>query len=241
MAKELEKVPAIAHSNKSNKTVSTKNTSKTDSTKKATFNADANTLKEMQENVTVLQQKLNGLDVHSDQFKEVAKDIDFWKRKIEDVNRGFELGSITDYEKQIKGINDVLQNANLTETQRNKLVKERAKLEETIKSKEVKGYANGSISDLNEQKNNIQKRLTNENLTIDTRLKLITKVNDLQECIDNISDFTTIKVKKVTVENQNKLDSFDNAQSMIDTIIKQRQLGIIDKDTAIKQIEDIKT
>src|SRR3712207_2134889 len=102
MAKELEKVPAIAHSNKSNKTVSTKNTSKTDSTKKATFNADANTLKEMQENVTVLQQKLNGLDVHSDQFKEVAKDIDFWKRKIEDVNRGFELGSITDYEKQIK-------------------------------------------------------------------------------------------------------------------------------------------
>lgn len=208
------------------------------------FNKDADTLQGMQDNVTVLENKLKKLKVDSEEFKKTTKEIQLWKDKIEVVQKSFEKveqpkfqeGSIADYEKQISKVDEDLKNLNLTEEERNAKLKERAALLDIIASKKEKPYQEGSISDLEEQINKLQNRLNNENITAKARLELKTKVADLQKQIDELSDSTTIKIKNVSIDTQDKLDSFDNAQANVDSIVKQRELGIIDKSQAESEI-----
>lgn len=208
------------------------------------FNKDADTLQGMQDNVTVLENKLKKLKVDSEEFKKTTKEIQLWKDKIEVVQKSFEKveqpkfqeGSIADYEKQISKVDEDLKNLNLTEEERNAKLKERAALLDIIASKKEKPYQEGSISDLEEQINKLQNRLNNENITAKARLELKTKIADLQKQIDELSDSTTIKIKNVSIDTQNKLDSFDNAQANVDSIVKQRELGIIDKSQAESEI-----
>lgn len=208
------------------------------------FNKDADTLQGMQDNVTVLENKLKKLKVDSEEFKKTTKEIQLWKDKIEVVQKSFEKveqpkfqeGSIADYEKQISKVDEDLKNLNLTEEERNAKLKERAALLDIIASKKEKPYQEGSISDLEEQINKLQNRLNNENITAKARLELKTKIADLQKQIDELSDSTTIKIKNVSIDTQDKLDSFDNAQTNVDQIVKQRELGIIDKSQAESEI-----
>lgn len=208
------------------------------------FNKDADTLQGMQDNVTVLENKLKKLKVDSEEFKKTTKEIQLWKDKIEVVQKSFEKveqpkfqeGSIADYEKQISKVDEDLKNLNLTEEERNAKLKERAALLDIIASKKEKPYQEGSISDLEEQINKLQNRLNNENITAKARLELKTKIADLQKQIDELSDSTTIRIKNVSIDTQNKLDSFDNAQANVDSIVKQRELGIIDKSQAESEI-----
>lgn len=208
------------------------------------FNKDADTLQGMQDNVTVLENKLKKLKVDSEEFKKTTKEIQLWKNKIEVVQKSFEKveqpkfqeGSIADYEKQISKVDEDLKNLNLTEEERNAKLKERAALLDIIASKNEKPYQEGSISDLEEQINKLQNRLNNENVTAKARLELKTKIADLQKQIDELSDSTTIKIKNVSIDTQDKLDSFDNAQANVDSIVKQRELGIIDKSQAESEI-----
>lgn len=208
------------------------------------FNKDADTLQGMQDNVIVLENKLKKLKVDSEEFKSTSKEIQLWKDKIEVVQKSFEKveqpkfqeGSIADYEKQISKVDEDLKNLNLTEEERNAKLKERAALLDIIASKKEKPYQEGSISDLEEQINKLQNRLNNENITAKARLELKTKIADLQKQIDELSDSTTIRIKKVSIDTQNKLDSFDNAQANVDSIVKQRELGIIDKSQAESEI-----
>lgn len=208
------------------------------------FNKDADTLQGMQDNVTVLENKLKKLKVDSEEFKKTTKEIQLWKDKIEVVQKSFEKveqpkfqeGSIADYEKQISKVDEDLKNLNLTEEERNAKLKERAALLDIIASKKEKPYQEGSISDLEEQINKLQNRLNNENITAKARLELKTKIADLQKQIDELSDSTTIKIKNVSIDTQDKLDSFDNAQANVDSIVKQRELGIIDKSQAESEI-----
>ncbi len=211
------------------------------------FNKDADTLQGMQDNVTVLENKLKKLKVDSEEFKSTSKEIQLWKDKIEVVQKSFEKveqpkfqeGSIADYEKQISKVDEDLKNLNLTEEERNAKLKERAALLDIIASKKEKPYQEGSISDLEEQINKLQNRLNNENITAKARLELKTKIADLQKQIDELSDSTTIKIKNVSIDTQDKLDSFDNAQANVDSIVKQRELGIIDKSQAETEIAAI--
>ena len=50
----------------------------------------------MQDNVSVLENNLKGLNINSTQFKEVSKEIENWKDKIADVNKEFEKNSVAD-------------------------------------------------------------------------------------------------------------------------------------------------
>lgn len=250
---ELNKVPKVSKpssgSKKAKKTKTKKNKTNHKKVTKAEpkFNKDANTLQGMQDNVTVLENKLKTLKVNSEEFKKTTKEIQFWKDKIEVVQKSFEKveppkfekGSIADYEKQISKVDEDLKNLNLTEEERNTKLKERAALLDLIANKKEKPYQNGSISDLEEQISKLQNRLNNETLTAKARLELKTKISDLQKQVDNLSDNTTIKIKNVSIGTQDKLDSFSNAQTNVDSIVKQRELGIIDKSQAETEIAAI--
>lgn len=246
---ELNKVPKVSKlssgSKKNKKTKTNKNKKVAKAEPK--FNKDANTLQGMQDNVTVLENKLKTLKVNSEEFKKTTKEIQLWKDKIDVVQKSFEKveppkfekGSIADYENQLSKVDNDLKNLNLTEEERNAKLKERAALLDLIANKKEKPYQNGSISDLEEQISKLQNRLNNETLTAKARLELKTKVYDLQKQVDNLSDNTTIKIKNVSVGTQDKLDSFSNAQTNVDSIVKQRELGIIDKSQAETEIAAI--
>ena len=246
---ELNKVPKVSKPSSGSKKTKKTKTNKHKKVIKAEpkFNKDANTLQGMQDNVTVLENKLKTLKVNSEEFKKTTKEIQLWKDKIDVVQKSFEKveppkfekGSIADYENQLSKVDNDLKNLNLTEEERNAKLKERAALLDLIANKKEKPYQNGSISDLEEQISKLQNRLNNETLTAKARLELKTKVYDLQKQVDNLSDNTTIKIKNVSIGTQDKLDSFSNAQTNVDSIVKQRELGIIDKSHAETEIAAI--
>ena len=246
---ELNKVPKVSKPSSGSKKTKKTKTNKHKKVIKAEpkFNKDANTLQGMQDNVTVLENKLKTLKVNSEEFKKTTKEIQLWKDKIDVVQKSFEKveppkfekGSIADYENQLSKVDNDLKNLNLTEEERNAKLKERAALLDLIANKKEKPYQNGSISDLEEQISKLQNRLNNETLTAKARLELKTKVYDLQKQVDNLSDNTTIKIKNVSIGTQDKLDSFSNAQTNVDSIVKQRELGIIDKSQAETEIAAI--
>ena len=246
---EINKVPKVSKPSSGSKKTKKTKTNKHKKVIKAEpkFNKDANTLQGMQDNVTVLENKLKTLKVNSEEFKKTTKEIQLWKDKIDVVQKSFEKveppkfekGSIADYENQLSKVDNDLKNLNLTEEERNAKLKERAALLDLIANKKEKPYQNGSISDLEEQISKLQNRLNNETLTAKARLELKTKVYDLQKQVDNLSDNTTIKIKNVSIGTQDKLDSFSNAQTNVDSIVKQRELGIIDKSQAETEIAAI--
>lgn len=246
---ELNKVPKVSKPSSGSKKTKKTKTNKHKKVIKAEpkFNKDANTLQGMQDNVTVLENKLKTLKVNSEEFKKTTKEIQLWKDKIDVVQKSFEKveppkfekGSIADYENQLSKVDNDLKNLNLTEEERNAKLKERAALLDLIANKKEKPYQNGSISDLEEQISKLQNRLNNETLTAKARLELKTKISDLQKQVDNLSDNTTIKIKNVSIGTQDKLDSFSNAQTNVDSIVKQRELGIIDKSQAETEIAAI--
>lgn len=201
------------------------------------FDAQANTIKSINENINVLSDKLETLDPNTDAFKNTIKQLDEWQTKLDDINNnGFNASATS-----IKDINNNLQILNYRLEKTTPRTAEWKEVTEQIKKQKqlLSEFSVGSISDLNSQISEIDEKLQNETLSINARIKLQTKKKDLQDAIDNISDTTTIKIVKLDYQTQNKVSSFDNAQSNIESIKKQNDLGIIDKSSADKQIADI--
>ena len=94
------------------------------------------------------------------------------------------------------------------------------------------GYYEDEISKLNS-------RLKNENLSIDARIEIKSQISDIQNQIDSLTDTATIKVRKVDVETQNKIDSYANANTNINSIKEQQEIGIIDKSQAESEIAEL--
>lgn len=200
------------------------------------FDKNAKTIKGMSDNIQILSDKLKNLDPNTDAFKETTNLIENWQTKLDDINNnGFKDGA-----KSIKDINNNIQilNYRLEKTaprtdewfQITKQIKEQKELLNT--------FAKGSIADLNNQISEISDQLQNENLTVAARVKLETTKKELQDAIDTISDTTTIKIKKLDFNTQDKIKSYDNAQSNIDSVTNQHNIGLIDKQDADSQIAD---
>lgn len=201
------------------------------------FDTQAQTIKGIKDNINILGDRLENLDPNTDAFRETTRLIDSWQNRLDDINNnGFKEGATS-----IRDINGNLQilNYRLNKTTPKtaewfmitKQIKEQKRLLET--------FANGSVADLNSQIEEIQDRLSNENLTADVRIQLETTKKELQDAVDAISDTATIKIRKLDYGTQDKVSSYENAQSNIDAISNQRDLGIIDKKTADCQIADI--
>ena len=198
------------------------------------FDENAKTIKGMSDNIQILSDKLQNLDPNTDAFKETTNLIESWQTKLDDI--GFKDGA-----KSIKDINNNIQILNYRLEKTAPRTDEWFQITKQIKQQKelLNTFAKGSIADLNNQINEISDQLQNENLTVDARIKLETTKKELQDAIDNISDTTTIKIKKLDFDTQDKVKSYDNAQTNINSITNQRNIGLIDKQTADSQIADI--
>ena len=201
------------------------------------FDANAKTIKGMSDNIQILSDKLQNLDPNTDAFKETTNLIESWQNKLDDINNnGFK-----DSAKSIKDINNNIQILNYRLDKTVPRTDEWFQITKQIKQQKelLNTFAKGSIADLNNQIDEISEQLQNENLTVDARVKLETTKKELQDAIDNISDTTTIKIKKLDFSTQDKVKSYDNAQTNISSVTNQHNIGLIDKQTADSQIADI--
>lgn len=201
------------------------------------FDVNAKTIKGMSDNIQILSDKLQNLDPNTDAFKETTNLIESWQTKLDDINNnGFK-----DNAKSIKDINNNIQILNYRLNKTVPRTDEWFQITKQIKQQKelLNTFAKGSIADLNNQIDEISEQLQNENLTVDTRVKLETTKKELQDAIDTISDTTTIKIKKLDFSTQDKVKSYDNAQTNISSVTNQRNIGLIDKQAADSQIADI--
>ena len=201
------------------------------------FDANAKTIKGMSDNIQILSDKLQNLDPNTDAFKETTNLIESWQTKLDDINNnGFK-----DSAKSIKDINNNIQILNYRLDKTVPRTDEWFQITKQIKQQKelLNTFAKGSIADLNNQIDEISEQLQNENLTVDARVKLETTKKELQDAIDTISDTTTIKIKKLDFSTQDKVKSYDNAQTNISSVTNQRNIGLIDKQAADSQITDI--
>ena len=201
------------------------------------FDANAKTIKGMSDNIQILSDKLQNLDPNTDAFKETTNLIESWQTKLDDINNnGFK-----DSAKSIKDINNNIQILNYRLNKTVPRTDEWFQITKQIKQQKelLNTFAKGSIADLNNQIEEISEQLQNENLTVDTRVKLETTKKELQDAIDTISDTTTIKIKKLDFSTQDKVKSYDNAQTNISSVTNQHNIGLIDKQAADSQIADI--
>lgn len=201
------------------------------------FDINAKTIKGMSDNIQILSDKLQNLDPNTDAFKETTNLIESWQTKPDDINNnGFK-----DSAKSIKDINNNIQILNYRLNKTVPRTDEWFQITKQIKQQKelLNTFAKGSIADLNNQIEEISEQLQNENLTVDARVKLETTKKELQDAIDTISDTTTIKIKKLDFSTQDKVKSYDNAQTNISSVTNQRNIGLIDKQAADSQIADI--
>lgn len=201
------------------------------------FDANTKTIKGMSDNIQILSDKLQNLDPNTDAFKETTNLIESWQTKLDDINNnGFK-----DSAKSIKDINNNIQILNYRLDKTVPRTDEWFQITKQIKQQKelLNTFAKGSIADLNNQIDEISEQLQNENLTVDARVKLETTKKELQDAIDTISDTTTIKIKKLDFSTQDKVKSYDNAQTNISSVTNQRNIGLIDKQAADSQIADI--
>lgn len=201
------------------------------------FDANAKTIKGMSDNIQILSDKLQNLGPNTDAFKETTNLIESWQTKLDDINNnGFK-----DNAKSIKDINNNIQILNYRLNKTVPRTDEWFQITKQIKQQKelLNTFAKGSIADLNNQIDEISEQLQNENLTVDARVKLETTKKELQDAIDTISDTTTIKIKKLDFSTQDKVKSYDNAQTNISSVTNQRNIGLIDKQAADSQIADI--
>ena len=201
------------------------------------FDTNAKTIKGMSDNIQILSDKLQNLDPNTDAFKETTNLIESWQTKLDDINNnGFK-----DNAKSIKDINNNIQILNYRLNKTVPRTDEWFQITKQIKQQKelLNTFAKGSIADLNNQIEEISEQLQNENLTVDARVKLETTKKELQDAIDTISDTTTIKIKKLDFSTQDKVKSYDNAQTNISSVTNQRNIGLIDKQAADSQIADI--
>lgn len=116
-------------------------TGNTESTKAdPVFKADAETIEDMENNISILEDKLKKLNPNAPEFEQVSKEIDSWKdkltavenkyKKVEEKKPTFESGSIADYQDQIAKIEEQLQNQNLSMDVRLNLMTDRDNLEQ---------------------------------------------------------------------------------------------------------------
>lgn len=201
------------------------------------FDVNAKTIKGMSDNIQILSDKLQNLDPNTDAFKETTNLIESWQTKLDDINNnGFK-----DSAKSIKDINNNIQILNYRLNKTVPRTDEWFQITKQIKQQKelLNTFAKGSIADLNNQIDEISEQLQNENLTVDARVKLETTKKELQDAIDTISDTTTIKIKKLDFSTQDKVKSYDNAQTNISSVTNQHNIGLIDKQAADSQIADI--
>ena len=99
---------------------------------------------------------------------------------------------------------------------------------------------------LQEELESIEVQLTDENLTVEAKIELINRANEIQQKLDQLSDHNDLTIKAIVEPKYitkgsiyDKRQSISNAKSMIDQTVEDYDNGLIDFKTAKSQIQDI--
>lgn len=181
---------------KSGKTGTTPKVTNSDTPK---YKADAETIKDMENNVSILEEKLKGLKPNTEEFEKVSNEIASWKDKIDNIENPFV--------EVPKTINEANNNVSILQNKLNRLdvnseqFKEVSKQLEEAKAKADEfqdklnkpTFENGSVNYIRDMISKIQEKLDNANLTADVRLNLIQDKKNLEDEVANMVDPTKAK------------------------------------------------
>lgn len=231
----------------------------------AKYTKDANTIKKVRDNITVLQKQLESLDPHSEKFAEVSKEIKFWKKTLEEYNKISLQEANDNLLKDLEDIQGKLQDGyydlaeaaskeveaykkiidylyameDKTSDQYSSMLKYIKLMKEAEKrSKEVK-LEEGSIAYISKQIQDIEKQLNDKKLTVEARIKLLESKFELQKQLDNLSSGTTIKADNLSYKDQVAIDNRQAATEKANNVITKYEVGIIGKDEAKAELKRI--
>lgn len=205
----------------------------------AVYKAEAQTVQEIEDNITVLNKKLKDTKPNSEEYKKVSAEIKKWKDLLDTTPKPTFIENAT-------VIKDINSNITILQERLDNTVRgseEWLKISKQIKdeSKKLSDIQDGSLADLQSQVSEIDDKLSKENLSLNTRLELIDKKAEIQKKIDNISDDSYIKVTPIVGDNRRKRNSISNAQTNINNIADDYDSGLIDYKSAKSQIDKINT
>lgn len=166
----------------------------TDDTPK--YKANAETIQDMENNVSILEGKLKGLKPNTEEFKKVSEEIASWKDKIDNIENPFvEVPkTVNEANNNVSILQNKLNNLDVNSEQFKEVSKEFEKAKATAAEFQEKvnkpTFENGSVNYIRDMISKIQEQLDNANLTADVRLKLIQDQKDLKDELDNMVDPT---------------------------------------------------
>ena len=203
----------------------------------AEYKAEAQTIQEIEDNITVLNKKLKNTKPNSEEYKNVSAEIKKWKDLLDTTPKPTFIENAT-------VIKDINSNISILQKQLESTVrgsKEWLKITKQIKdeTKKLSDIQDDSLADLQSQVSEIDDKLSKENLSLKTRLELIDKKAEIQKKIDDISDDSYIKVTPVVGDMKRKRNSVNNAQTNINNIVDDYDSGLIDYNSAKEEIAKI--
>ena len=156
------------------------------------YKANAETIKDMENNVSILEDKLKGLKPNTEEFKKVSDEIDGWKDKITDADFVLIPKTINDANNNVSILQDKLNRLDVNSDQfkevSEQLEEAKKKAAEFQEKLNKPTFEDGSVNYLKDMISKIQEQLDNANLTADVRLNLIQDKNDLEDEVANMED-----------------------------------------------------
>lgn len=237
--REFEMNRSEARLNGSNNAPKKSGGTKTPKQHVAEYKEQAETVQEIEDNITVLNKRLKDTKPNTEEYKLVSSEIKKWKELLDTTPKPTFIENAT-------VIKDINSNITILQERLDKTVRgseEWLTITKQIKdeSKKLSDIQDGSLADLQNQVSEIDDKLSKENLSLKTRLELIDKKAEIQKKIDDISDDSYIKVTPIVGDNRRKRNSVSNAQTNINNIANDYDSGLIDYKSAKSQIDKINT
>lgn len=199
-------------------------------------------------------------------INQCKEEIDKWKKEVEerkakiDVSTKFEEGSIADIEKQLKELGETKKKLLQTKASLEdlKAIEEQAKqLKNNLEKEEIRlgikpKIEDGSINEIKKRIKEKEEEITlalNTNISPESMKKLQSELDALRKEEEAREIELGIKVNTPTISKEetkfergsvdDKRQSMDNAKSMIGDIQTNFRLGLVEKEDAINQINEI--
>lgn len=159
-----------------------------------TYKANAETIKDMENNVSILEDKLKGLKPNTEEFQKVSDEIASWKDKIDNVQNHFVEfpKTINEANNNVSILQDKLNRLDVNSEQFKEVSKQldeaKAKADEFQEKLNKPTFENGSVNYIRDMIAKIQEQLDNANLKADVRLNLIQDKKDLEDKVANMVD-----------------------------------------------------
>lgn len=192
--------------------------------------------------------KKENFETAKQRMKELKKDIE-----NEKIRLGFQPpkaveGSINNLKEQLNEIQKKLQDGLIPDEDVEKTLKKVKELQDQIDAKELQFKIKpieGSIEDIQEQINRLNEKLQKENLELNARVEIQTKIGELQKQLDElVNGQVSIKpmvrpqfMQKGTIDDLRQ--SYENAQEIINEYQSDLEKGIITEEQFKSKVKEL--